>query len=122
MGLHTAAVMTAAVRLDERCGFERVPELDLTATDVLGVDDPDVSQVIAYRLDLTHAGRPIRHRRAVTTAGWWLVAAGESGREPTDTPSARADAAVSGRRHRLSTRALPTISLSSVVDPPSVWR
>jgi predicted N-acetyltransferase YhbS len=53
VGLHTAAFMTAAVRLYERCGFERAPAYDITATDVLRIDaGVEVPPVIAYRLTL----------------------------------------------------------------------
>ena len=47
--LHTSTSMPAAVRLYERMGFERVPELDFVP--VPGVD------LIAYTFDLTAQGR-----------------------------------------------------------------
>jgi predicted N-acetyltransferase YhbS len=62
VGLHTAAFMTAAVRLYERCGFERAPAYDIAATDVLGIEaEVEVPPVIAYRLTLPP------HRRASTS-------------------------------------------------------
>ena len=44
--------MTAAIGLYERFGFVRVPELDVNAVDIVGVDDPDGPLVIAYRREL----------------------------------------------------------------------
>jgi ribosomal protein S18 acetylase RimI-like enzyme/SAM-dependent methyltransferase len=52
IGLHTAAFMAAAVRLYERRGFRRVPDLDLAAAEILELDDPDAPLVIAYELEL----------------------------------------------------------------------
>ena len=49
IGLHTAQFMTAAIALYERFGFVRVPDLDVNAVDIVGVDDPDGPLVIAYR-------------------------------------------------------------------------
>jgi len=50
VGLHTAAFMTSALAIYQRAGFERCPEYDLCASDVLGFDRAlgDLA-VIAYR-------------------------------------------------------------------------
>jgi ribosomal protein S18 acetylase RimI-like enzyme len=57
--LHTAVIMTAAIALYERMGFQRVPEFDFTPHAYLGTEgDPPTTAdgqpvlVIAYRLDL----------------------------------------------------------------------
>lgn len=52
IGLHTAALMEAAVHLYERRGFRRVPDLDVEAAEILELDDPDAPLVIAYELPL----------------------------------------------------------------------
>ncbi len=52
VGLHTATFMTSAVRLYERRGFARVPDLDVDAAEILELDDPDAPLVIAYELPL----------------------------------------------------------------------
>lgn len=56
--LHTAQFMTAAVDLYERFGFERIPDFDVNADDLMEVDDPDGPLVIAYRLDLQPSPEP----------------------------------------------------------------
>jgi GNAT superfamily N-acetyltransferase/SAM-dependent methyltransferase len=56
IGIHTAAFMRPAVRIYERCGFDRVPAHDVDAAEILGLDAPDAPQVIAYRLGLSPAG------------------------------------------------------------------
>ena len=43
--------MASAVGLYERLGFQRVPELDIDAADLIDVDG-DAPQAIAYRLPL----------------------------------------------------------------------
>ena len=52
IGLHTAAWLPGAIRVYERYGFVRDPELDVRASDImqLGPDDDYVG--LAYRLDL----------------------------------------------------------------------
>ena len=55
IGLHTAHFMRAAIGVYERFGFVRVPELDVNATDIVNVDDPDGPLVIGYRRELQPA-------------------------------------------------------------------
>ena len=49
IGLHTAHFMTTAIKLYERFGFERAPQFDVNAVDIVSVDDPDGPLVIAYQ-------------------------------------------------------------------------
>lgn len=50
--LHTAHFMSAAVDLYERFGFRRVPEFDLSADEMMGIQDPDGPLVIGNQLEL----------------------------------------------------------------------
>jgi GNAT superfamily N-acetyltransferase len=52
LGLHTADFMTAAVRLYERMGFERVPSLDVDAASLVDAGGQETPVAIAY-------GRPL---------------------------------------------------------------
>jgi predicted N-acetyltransferase YhbS len=52
---HTTGVMTAAVRLYERLGYERVPEYDVEVGTGLGISLAQPIPVIAYRRVLGHA-------------------------------------------------------------------
>jgi ribosomal protein S18 acetylase RimI-like enzyme len=52
LGLHTAEVMTAAVGLYERMGFQRVPSFDFQPGRSRRTDGEPAFTVIAYRLDL----------------------------------------------------------------------
>ena len=54
IGLHTATLMTAAVRLYERLGFIRDAAHDVAADDVMGIAADDAPAIIAYRLELAH--------------------------------------------------------------------
>ena len=53
MGIHTADVLSDAVRLYERLGFVRCPEYDLSAAVAFPVDTADDVAAIAFRYDLS---------------------------------------------------------------------
>ena len=53
LGIHTADVLSDAVRLYERLGFVRCPEHDLSAAVAFPVDTPDDVAAIAFRYDLS---------------------------------------------------------------------
>jgi predicted N-acetyltransferase YhbS len=52
LGLHTAAMMPAAIALYENLGFRHEPARDIQADDVIESPDGDAPRLIGYRLDL----------------------------------------------------------------------
>ena len=52
VGIHTVALLTDAVRLYQRVGFQRCPEFDLRAADVFSAETGDDLTGLAFRYDL----------------------------------------------------------------------
>jgi GNAT superfamily N-acetyltransferase len=62
VAIHTASFMSAARDLYERIGFQRCPEYDVRASDLLGIKaGPGDVKLIAYRLDLVSPRPRARH-------------------------------------------------------------
>ena len=57
IGLDTAAWLPDAIRLYERYGFVRDPELDMRAADIMAVPAEADYAALAYRLDLSRGSR-----------------------------------------------------------------
>ena len=55
LGLHTAPFMTDAIRLYERMGFSRAPNLDIDAASLLETNGETAPRVIAYQRPLPPA-------------------------------------------------------------------
>ena len=57
LGIHTIALLSDAMRLYERLGFNRCPEFDLPAKDVFPAEDADDMVGLAFRYDLGRVRR-----------------------------------------------------------------
>jgi ribosomal protein S18 acetylase RimI-like enzyme len=56
--LHTAAIMTRAIRLYERLGYRRTPAHDTDSREYYGLTARPPLRALAYRLDLTSGRSP----------------------------------------------------------------